>query len=437
MAGEWREYTFADLISSRALEIGDGYRAKNSELGGDGPIFLRAGHVRDTHIDLAGVDRFRSALARAVAPKMSQSRDVIVTTKGNSTGRTSYVNDSLPPVVYSPHLSYWRSLDVEVIEPGFLRYWSRSQHFQDQLAGLAASTDMAPYLSLVDQKRLRITLPSTGEQRAIAHILGTLDDKIELNRRMNDTLEAIARALFKSWFVDFDPVRAKAEGRDSGLPKPFGDLFPDSFEDSELGDIPEGWRVCGLDEIATYLNGLALQKYPADDGGFLPVIKIAELRAGHSKGAGRASADIPPAYVVEDGDVLFSWSGSLEVEVWCGGSGALNQHLFKVTSDRFPKWFYLLWTRHHLPDFRSIAAGKATTMGHIQRGHLSAAKALVPPTPLLEEMTRTFEPLVDGLIAMRLQSRTLAELRDSLLPKLISGEVRVLEAQRLGAVAGA
>ncbi|MBA3877824.1 MAG: restriction endonuclease subunit S [Anaerolinea sp.] len=247
---------------------------------------------------------------------------------------------------------------------------------------------------------------------------------------MNETLEVIARALFKSWFVDFDPVRAKSEGRDPGLPPHLADLFPDSFEDSELGEIPTGWQVSALDEIATYLNGLALQKYPPGGGGSLPVIKIAQLRSGHTDGADQASSDIPPAYVVEDGDVLFSWSGSLEVEIWCGGRGALNQHLFKVTSDRFPKWFYFLWTRHHLADFRAIAAGKATTMGHIQRGHLSATKAVVPPTSLLDAMTGRFQPLLEDLVAVRLQSRTLAALRDALLSKLISGELRVKDVER-------
>jgi len=157
---------------------------------------------------------------------------------------------------------------------------------------------------------------------------------------MNQTLEAIARTFFKSWFVDFDPVRAKAEGRDPGLPKQIADLFPDSFEESELGEIPRGWRVSGLDEIANFLNGLALQKYPPKNGRSLPVIKIAQLRAGNTDGADRASADLEPYYIVDDGDILFSWSGSLECVLWAGGRGALNQHLFKVTSVNYPKWFY-------------------------------------------------------------------------------------------------
>jgi hypothetical protein len=250
VAGEWAEYSFTELIETKALEIGDGYRAKNSELGGDGPIFLRAGHVRDTHIDLQGVDRFHSRLANIVGSKMCQSKDVIVTTKGNSTGRTSYVSEDLPPFVYSPHLSYWRCLDTEIIDSGFLRYWSQSEDFRNQLAGLSASTDMAPYLSLIDQKRLKIALPSIHEQRAIGRFLGALDDKIELNRRMNETLETMARALFKSWFVDFDPIRAKAEGRDPALPKSIANLFPARLIGSELGEIPEGWEVGSLERVA-------------------------------------------------------------------------------------------------------------------------------------------------------------------------------------------
>jgi type I restriction enzyme S subunit len=280
-------------------------------------------------------------------------------------------------------------------------------------------------------KAIRLRLPSLSEQRAIAGILGALDDKIELNRRMNDTLEAMARALFKSWFVDFDPVRAKAEGRDPGLPQPIADLFPDRFEDSELGEIPEGWALLGLDDIARFLNGLALQRYPPSDGRSLPVIKIAQLRAGSIAGADLASADLDPDYVVEDGDVLFSWSGSLECVIWAGGRGALNQHLFKVTSSACPKWFYYLWIHQHLDDFRDIAADKATTMGHIQRHHLGEARVVLPSTDVMATANRVIGPMFDLAWRRKLESRTLAEIRDVLLPKLISGELRLPQAERM------
>lgn len=271
------------------------------------------------------------------------------------------------------------------------------------------------------------------EQRAIAHILGMLDDKIELNRRMNETLEAITRAIFKSWFLDFDPVRAKAGGerpesicRRLRLTPDLLALFPDSLVDSELGEIPEGWAVKPLDEIANYLNGLALQKYPPEsETEWLPVIKIAQLKSGSTVGADRASHRLDPDYVIDDGDVLFSWSGSLEVDIWCAGRGALNQHLFKVTSNGFPKWFYFHWTREHLPHFRTIAAGKAVTMGHIQRKHLTEALCVVPSGALLQAADTTVAPMLQALIENRRQARTLSSTRDTLLPKLLSGELRV------------
>lgn len=191
---------------------------------------------------------------------------------------------------------------------------------------------------------LAITVPPLSEQRAIAHILGTLDNKIELNRRMNRTLEEMARAIFKSWFVDFDPVRAKMEGRWKkgeslpGLPADLWDVFPDRLVNSELGPIPEGWEVGALDQVADYMNGLACQKYPVQDGeSGLPVIKIRELRNGISGQTEKVTANVPQKYLVKNGDILFSWSGSLLVRPWTEGTGVLNQHLYKVTSDAFPK----------------------------------------------------------------------------------------------------
>src|SRR5690606_9370337 len=149
------------------------------------------------------------------------------------------VPDDAPPFVCSPQTTFWRTRDEQRLNRKYLYAFLRSPAFHAQLATRAGETDMAPYVSLTSQRGLVILLPPISEQRAIAHILGTLDDKIELNRRMSETLEAMARALFKSWFVDFDPVRAKAEGRDPGLPKPLADLFPARLVDSELGEIPE------------------------------------------------------------------------------------------------------------------------------------------------------------------------------------------------------
>ena len=230
-----------------------------------------------------------------------------------------------------------------------------------------------PKLTQANLNRIEITHPSRLEQRAIAGVLGALDDKIEQNRRTARTLERLAKAIFRAWFVDFEPLKAKAAGATSfpSMPQPAFDALPTRFVDSEVGLVPEGWEVKPIAKIAIFLNGLALQKYPPrGDGEDLRVIKIAELRKGSAKGAAWANGDVPEQYVIGDRDLLFSWSGTLEAEFWFGGKGALNQHLFKVTSLRFPRWFCFLWIRQHLPWFRAIASSKATTMGHIKRGHL-------------------------------------------------------------------
>ena len=374
--------------------------------------------------------------------------------KGGITGQTKFTNQTFAESVFvksgdmlfswsgQPETSidvfWWRRRDgwlnqhifkvtpIEELDPVFFFYVLR--YLKPNFIGIARNkqTTGLGHVTRRDIENIEAAFPPLAEQKAIAAVLGALDDKIELNLRMNATLEATARALFQSWFVDFDPVRAKLDGcKPVGIEEATANLFPNAFQDSSLGHIPNGWQIRGLDKIADYLNGLALQKYPPGNGPTFPVIKIAQLRKGDVTGADRCNTELPQQYVVEDGDVLFSWSGSLEVELWCGGPGALNQHLFKVTSQEFPKWFYYLWTLHHLDEFRLIAASKATTMGHIQRSHITDAKVVVPPRNLLDSMTLTMSPIIDQLIANRIQSRTLAVLRDTLLPKLLSGELSV------------
>lgn len=275
-------------------------------------------------------------------------------------------------------------------------------------------------------KIIKTRLPHLKEQKAIAHILGSLDDKIELNRQMCKTLESMAQAIFKSWFVDFDPVHAKAASRQpKGMNPEIASLFPDSFEDSELGRIPKEWRIDGLDQLGSFLNGLALQKYPPTGDNWLPAIKIAQMRTNDATNADRVDRNIPEEYVVLDGDILFSWSGSLECIIWTGGEGALNQHLFKVTSSNYPKWFMYSWIHHHLPEFRHIAAGKATTMGHIQRHHLRDAKVVIPPSDIIEVANQIIDPLFQSIVSRSLESKQLEHLRDLLLPQLMSNSIQI------------
>jgi type I restriction enzyme S subunit len=364
-----------------------------------------------------------------------QINDVLVARMPEPTGRAWFVN-SLPwPSITAVDVAIIRT-NKALLEPRFLAYCFNSRPFLLLIDNLSTGTTRRR-IKRKDLELLRVPIPPLPEQRAIAHILGTLDDQIETLRRMNETLEGIARALFKAWFVDFEPVRAKMSGRWRrgqslpGLPADLYDLFPDTLIPSELGQIPQGWQIKSLDEIADFLNGLALQKYPPEGSEFLPVIKIRELRDGQPDNASdKASVNIPKEYVINDGDVIFSWSGSLLLQIWHGGKGALNQHLFKVTSSQYPKWFYYHWIDEHLPAFQRIAASKATTMGHIQRHHLSEAKVVAPPKAQLKVMSEIMQPLLNKRTENAIQSRTLAALRDALLPELISGRLRLADAER-------
>jgi len=414
------------LIARGILVVGDGYRAKNDELARAGLPFARVGNINNG-FHFVDADRFPPEDLGKVGNKISQPGDVVFTSKG-SVGRFAYVDENTEQFVYSPQLCFWRALDRHVIEPRFLYYWMHGPEFFAQFKGVSGQTDMAEYVSLTDQRRMQITLPPLQHQEGIAAVLGALDDKIELNRRMNETLEAMARAIFQDWFVAFGPTHAKMEGRPPYLAPDLWALFPDRL-DAE--GKPEGWSEVPLDQIAEFLNGLALQKYPGTGSDDLPVIKIAELRAGVATGTDRASRSIPPQYVVEDGNVLFSWSGSLLQRVWTGGRGALNQHLFKVTSKQWPKWLHYLWVDHHLPSFQATAASKATTMGHIQRHHLSEAMTIIGSADVMTAADALIGPLFQRRVANLLEAGTLATTRDLLLPRLMSGELRVKNADPL------
>ena len=245
---------------------------------------------------------------------------------------------------------------------------------------------------------LDIELPPIEEQRKIGGLLKTFDDKIKLNNEINNNLELQAQAIFSNEFLT-------------------------------LETLPDSWKQASLIDIADYLNGLAMQKYrPTVDETGIPVLKIKELRQGCcDDNSELCSPNIKSEYIIRDGDVIFSWSGSLLVDFWCGGICGLNQHLFKVTSNKYDKWFYYAWTKHHLDRFIAVAADKATTMGHIKRDELSKAEVLIPNEADYKRIGDLLQPIYDLIIANRIENKKLAEARDTLLPKLMSGEIDISE----------
>lgn len=446
MAFDWETHAFSSLIKAGALEIGDGYRAKNDELGGDGPIFLRAGHVSDSGIDFSGVDRFTYLDADRFGSKLSQAGDVVITTKGNSTGRVTFVTPRMPPFVYSPHLSYWRTKSGSMLLPGFLKAWSRGQEFATQLSALSRSTDMAPYLSLQDQRSLKITVPPVAVQQAISALAIGIDDRIDHNRALATNLEAIARTLFKSWFVDFDPVRAKAAGEaPSGLAPDLAALFPDRFVDSEMGEIPEGWQAVALSQLVEVERGLSYKGSGlAERESGRPMHNLnSVLEGGGYKYAGIKyySGDYKARHLAKAGDIVVANTeqGHKHLLIGCPAiipasydEGLFSHHLYRVrllTDAKATKnWMYYALMAPEVRD-QIIGHANGSTVNMLKPSGLQVPLVVLPPITLCEQfeaLAASLRARIENCIA---ESSALTELRDLLLPRLISGKLRVEDAQ--------
>ena len=382
-------------------------------------------NISQDRVDVGGIARITPSDAERLSRYLVQPGDIVYSRRGDVERRALITERESGWLCGTGCLRV--RLGEGIVDPAYASYFLSHPASREWVVRHAVGATM-PNLNSSILGALPFLLPPTTEQRAIAGVLGALDDKIEQNRRTARALERLARTIFRAWFVDFEPVKAKAAGAASfpSVPQPVFDALPTRFVDSDIGPVPEMWELKPIATIATFLNGLALQKYPPrGDGEDLRVIKIAELRKGSAEGAAWANGDVAEQYVIGDRDLLFSWSGTLEAEFWFGGKGALNQHLFKVTSSDFPSWFCFLWIRQHLPWFRAIAASKATTMGHIKRGHLQETRVVVPPNEVLHEANEVIGPIYDLFGQLMIESRKLAAMRDVLLPKLLSGEVRV------------
>ena len=444
------------------IEYVKGFAFKSKDYTETGIPVIRVSNFTDNSIDIKDVYHIPKERFSEFQKVSLIKDDIVIATVGSwPTNPSSVVGKTIrvPPEANNTLLNQnavrIRSLDKD--EQLYFYYVLKDKSFSDYIISTAQGS--ANQASITLKSILDYDLPNidSKEKRIkIGKTLATYDEKIQLNTQINQTLEQIAQALFKSWFVDFDPVRAKVQVLSDGLsleqaelaamqaisgkipeeltalsqtqPERYAELaetakaFPCEIVEVDGVEVPKGWEVKALDEIANYQNGLALQKFrPEDDEPFLPVVKIVQLRQGYADGEEKAKASIKPECIIDNGDVIFSWSGSLLVDIWCGGKAALNQHLFKVTSKRYPKWFYYFYTKYHLAEFQRIAYDKAVTMGHIKREHLSAAKCIVPNDKLLAN--KTLENILEKIIFNRLENFNLQDTRDLLLPKLLNGEI--------------
>ncbi|MDO4694816.1 MAG: restriction endonuclease subunit S [Eikenella sp.] len=448
-----------EKLKNLCIKIGSGSTPK-----GGNSVYLESGNfslirsqnIHNNGFNIQGLAYISDSDAERLKGVSVELDDVLINITGDSVARVSSPPVEILPARVNQHVAILRT-DKSKLDSQYLKYYLIQKDTQEHLLSLASAGATRNALTKSMLEDLKIPLVDLQVQKQIAGYLKTLDDKIRLNTQTNQTLEHIAQALFKSWFIDFDPVKAKAAVlAEGGSPQAAeraamcaisgkndaeldemqqtqaeayrqlaatAALFPCEMEDSELGEIPKGWNIRALDQIAHYQNGLALQKFrPENEADFLPVVKIAQIKQGYADNTEKASPNINPKCIIDNGDIVFSWSGSLVVDIWCGGRAALNQHLFKVTSQNYPKWFYYLYTRHHLTEFQRIAADKAVTMGHIKREHLAQAKCVVPQDHFFHVVS-IFENLLEEIINQRLENSTLSETRDALLPQLLSGSL--------------
>lgn len=376
--------------------------------------FLRITDIVSGHLDWGTVPYVDPSDAKLDRYTLHHG-DIVVARTGATTGHSAYIRHP-PPCLFA---SYLVRLKVRTgVDARYVAYTLKAPAFADFIRAVTGDKSAQPNASATTMTKALIRLPPLHEQQAIASILGALDDKIELNRRMNQTLEEMAQAIFKSWFVDF-------EGHTE-------------FEESELGRIPKGWALRSLYESATFINGAAYRDFhfcPPDEG--WPVVKIAELKAGITAQTRFTNTVLAEKYRIDNDAILFSWSGnpdtSIDTFIWTRGPAWLNQHIFRVCPHRpVERTFVYLHLRHLRPTFAEIARNKQTTgLGHVTAGDMKRLPTVLPPDEVLLDFNAAADPLFERYTGNLYENQTLTEIRDTLLPKLISGEIRIPEAEKL------
>ena len=365
--------------------------------------------------------------------------DILFVCKG-SPGRTNWVPDPVDFCIAQDMVAV--RADPKKVYPKYLFAVLRSHIVQSQIDNMHVGT-MIPHFKKGDFDKLNIPLLNSGSQVAVGDLYFELSQRITLLRETNATLEAIAQALFKSWFVDFDPVRAKMEGRaPDGMDEATAALFPDGFEESELGLVPKGWTNAPIYDMATFINGAAYKAFePNAERRGRPIIKIAELKSGVTTQTAYSDVAMPDKYLIETGDILFSWSGnpdtSIDTFVWTFEKAWLNQHIFRVLPNAsHERTFVLQMLRHLKPLFTELARNKQTTgLGHVTVADMKRELIAMPPVDLVRQFDLKVGPIHARIFENQRQAQTLSTLRDTLLPRLISGQLRLPEAQAAAAEA--
>ena len=371
----------------------------------------KAEHFMLASAKQAEIDKCSIAKGQVAITKDSETRDDI--------GIATYFADDFDNVVLGYHCALITP-DPTIVDGKYLNAFMHTKYIQKYFENNASGSGQRYTLSNSTINTIPVLLPSLTEQHTIGKVLADIDRKIELNKQINDNLEAMTKQLYDYWFVQFDfPNEEGKPYKSSG-----GAMV---WNEKLKREIPQGWHCGTLLDIAEYTNGLACQKYRPTDNNKLPVIKIKEMHDGLSADTEWVKADIPDDVKVFDGDVLFSWSASLEVMLWAYGNGGLNQHIFKVTSKNgYPRSFYFYQLIHYVGVFKQMAEARKTTMGHITQDHLRQSTIALPPNvDIANKLEEKLCPIFDEIVKNNQEIMALTKQRDELLPLLMNGQASV------------
>ena len=425
MAGEWRDVSIDEIASEIAMGP-FGSDIKTDNFVPTGVPVIRGGNLTAGRFHSADFVFLTEEKADELAKANALPGDLVFTHRG-TLGQVGIV-PAKPFRRYVVSQSQMKmTCDPKSANPAFMYYFFKSPAGQHALLMNTSQTGV-PAISrpVTSLRSIRLSLPPLPEQRAIAHILGTLDDKIELNRRMNETLEAMARALFQSWFVDFDPVRAKADGRDPGLPKPLADLFPDRLVDSELGEIPEGWQAGTLGDVAEHpRRGIQPDKMVPET----PYIALEHMpkRCIALSDWGTADGLESNKFQFKGGEILFGKLRPYFHKVGVAPVNGICSTDIVVIAPRIRHWFGFVLGHVSSAGFVEYtnSGSTGTKMPRTNWADMARYDVVLPPQAVAEAFTNQVRPSIERSIAGIHESRALAALRNTLLPKLISGELRV------------
>lgn len=455
MNADWPVYRVAALEESQKLLVQDGnhgeYRPRKDEFVKDGTAFIRAADLGCGAVNFDSAEKINDVALQRIRKGIGKDFDTILSTKG-TVGKIAFVPECSPQFVCSPQTSFWRSLDHDFLDPKFVYYELQSSHFLNQISSRKGETDMADYLSLTNQRRLNIRVPDITVQREVAKVLGSLDDKIELNRQINQTLERIAQAIFKSWFVDFEPVKAKidakAASRDperaamcaiSGKSEPELDqlspehyqqlvvtaaLFPDALVESELGLIPEGWEVMSVSDITSFAKGkvdvsaLSIENYISTEN-------MLENKGGVVNASSLPSASTVPSF--SKGHVLISNIRPYFKKIWLARfeGGRSNDVLgFEAHEKDCIEFLYNLIYQDEFFDFM-MRTSKGAKMPRGDKDAIAGWKFACAGHAVRSFFSEKVRPYYSYIESLNAEVQKLSHTRDALLPKLLSGDVGV------------